>query len=68
MPKYKLVSIQADGLDSTFKALESFHKLGFEQSDTTSLKIIKKTFDIEFNSIIQLQNGLKREKNSKQTN
>ncbi|HEX3025025.1 MAG TPA: hypothetical protein VHP12_07420 [Chitinophagaceae bacterium] len=67
LPKYKLVVVHANGLDSTFKALESFHKLGLMQSDTASLRIIKKTFDIEFNAIIQLQNGLKREKNVKQS-
>lgn len=68
LPKYKLVMVHANGLDSTFKALERFHKMGFIESDTASLRIIKKTFDVEFNAIIQLQNGLKREKNTKQSN
>ncbi len=68
LPKYKLVMVHANGLDSTFQALERFHKMGFMESDTASLRIIKKTFDVEFNAIIQLQNGLKREKNTKQSN
>ena len=69
LPKYKLVVIHANGLDSTFKSLESFHKMGFMESDTASIRIIKKTFDVEFNAIIQLQNGgLKREKNTKHSN
>ncbi|MFI5133820.1 MAG: hypothetical protein ACHQEB_05760 [Chitinophagales bacterium] len=65
LPKYNLVIIHANALDSTLKALESFHKIGFAASDTASLRIIKKTFDVEFNAIIQLQNGLKRQKNTR---
>lgn len=60
LPKYKLVSDQIRTFDSTVHRLESFHKLGFTASDSSSLKIIKKTIELDFRNMIVLQNGLKR--------
>lgn len=68
LPKYHQVVIHAEGLDATFKNLEGYHKAGISLADTASLKIIKRTFDIEFRAIIQLQNALKREKNTPSEN
>lgn len=60
LPKYKLVTEQLVPFDSTIRRLESFHKLGFTLSDTASLRIIKKTIELDFQQMITLQNGLKR--------
>ncbi len=65
LPKYAQVITQANSLDSSFQSLEQYHKLGLGVSDTSALRVMKRTFDIEFKAIIQLQNGLKREKNIK---
>ncbi|MCW3087510.1 MAG: hypothetical protein JWQ78_896 [Sediminibacterium sp.] len=65
LPKYQLVRAHADQLQSSVISLEKFHKLGIGPGDSTSLRIIKRTFDVEFKAVIQLQNGLKREKISR---
>lgn len=60
LPKYKLVSDEIRAFDSTIHRLEGFHKLGFTQSDTSSIRIIEETIELDFRNMIVLQNGLKR--------
>lgn len=59
LPKYQTVTDQITSFDSTVFRLEQFHKLGFQASDTGSVRIINETLETDFANIITLQNGLK---------
>ena len=64
LPKYNTVVTQITSFDSTVFRLEKFHQLGFNKGDTANIRIIRETIELDFNNMIRLQNGLKREKNS----
>lgn len=59
LPKYKTIVDQIAPFDSTVYRLERFHKLGFQQSDTSGIRIIRETIEGDFQQMIILQNGLK---------
>lgn len=65
LPKYNIVIRQINSFDSTIHKLEEFHKLGINKSDTTNIRIIKETIELDFNNMVRLQNALKREKTGK---
>lgn len=60
LPKYNTVVDQLRPFDSTIQKLEKFHKLGFQLSDTGSIRVIRETIEFDFKQMIILQNGLKR--------
>jgi predicted small secreted protein len=62
LPKYNIITGQITELRGNTERLEKIHKLGLKISDTTTLRIINKTFEVQFTSMIALQNGLKRQK------
>ena len=65
IPKYKLVLDQVKALDNTLNDFEKLHKLGFDKKN--EVETIRSTFNIEFQAMITLQNGLKRTKTDKTT-
>lgn len=63
LPKYTTITDQLKSFDSTVYRLEKFHQLGFQLSDTGSIRIIKETINGDFGEMITLQNGLKSKTN-----
>ncbi len=65
LPKYKVVTDQLVPFDSTIRKMERFHQLGFEMTDTGSLRIMSETVEFDFKQMIILQQALKnRSKNN----
>jgi hypothetical protein len=63
IPKYNIVLGHVEALSNTVNDLEKFHKLGIPNRE--SLIVIRRTFEIEFKAVVQLQNALKRKKTDK---
>jgi hypothetical protein len=63
LPRYNIISQQIITLENNVADMEAFNKTGF--TSIGPVKIIASTFQVQFAAMIALQNGLKREKNTK---
>lgn len=65
LPKYEKVKQQIDLTDQNIRNLESLHKLNFSAPGRSPLEVlqtVRTLFEVSFTAMLQLQNGLKREK------
>lgn len=63
LPKYSLISEQVSTVEKNVRSLEQLHQMGLSAAgDTSIINTIRKTFRVQFQSMVALQNGLKRQK------
>jgi hypothetical protein len=62
LPKYKIITGQVDALSKSIQDLDSLHRIGFALKDTFTIRIVKSNLETSFQSMLMLQNELKREK------
>lgn len=70
LPQYQLVSRQVALLNQNLRLLDSLHRTGFAAPGSNPLPVIQlaeRNFETTFTAMLQLQNGLKREKVAKPT-
>lgn len=60
IPKYNIILGQIAALTANVSDFEKLHKTGI--SNKQMLAVIKSNFEMQFSSMIKLQNGLKRKK------